>query len=63
MLVRGRVAAGAAAWERENAMSDYNVNLLVGFGSVLLLGLVGFLYAWFSYNKRDREAAKRTGGR
>ena len=40
-------------------MSNYNLNLLVGFGGVFLLGLIGFLYSWFSYNKRDREEAKR----
>jgi len=59
MLVWRSVVLGGAPQEWGGVMSNYNLNLLVGFGGVLLLGLIGFLYSWFSYNKRDRDEAKR----
>lgn len=41
-------------------MSNYNMNLLVGFGGVCLLGLIGFLYSWFSYKKQDKNITRRS---
>jgi hypothetical protein len=37
------------------------MNIIVGFGGVALLGLIGFLYAWFAPPDKGRKAPpKRT---
>jgi len=41
------------------------INAIIGFGGVALLGLIGFLYAWFSTRRvsprrgRDSAAQRR----
>lgn len=40
---------------------DVNVgNIIVAFGGVFLLGVIGFLVAWFAVPDDDREPAART---
>ena len=34
-------------------MSDETLNMIVGFGGVFLLGVIGFLVAWFSAPRED----------
>ena len=39
-----------------------DLSLIVGFGGVLLLGLIGFLYVWFSTppkRKPDQPSSRR----
>ena len=32
-----------------------DLSMIVGFGGVLLLGLIGFLYVWFSTPKKSHK--------
>lgn len=46
-------------------MSTETLNILVGFGGVFILGVIGFIIAWFlPAEKRDQQnqADKRMGG-
>ena len=39
-----------------------DLSMIVSFGGVLLLGLIGFLYVWFSTPKKPRDGADAPEG-